>query len=877
MISETQNPQYFIADMNSDGFVDIVTINSNDVVVTLSSGKGLYNESKSLLYDPLRLKAASQRDIVDINGDGIADLVAFFKHGIMVATNEQEHFQLVETEDSFGIKNRFSYGSLTNGSLYRISNCSYFQSYPYAEITKGIRVVKELKMDNGIGGFNYTRFKYEGFLFDVSRRIDMGFKKIEISSEKENLVIEFLQVFPLISIETKKYHYIDGKLISFVNLLYNNSTFSQRSPQGYQVLPFKKIEKIYDYDLEKLLINRYEIYNYDLYGNEIFKKLEITSPTNSFDHYEIQWQTVFNINEENWHINQLKEKTIKYIFGNSTIERLTLFEVDQSDRKIHCEKKEPNEILSIIRKFEYDKNGNIIKDNLIPKELPDDNRTTWFEFFNLQEPSRLRYKWNALGHKEEYTYDYFGRLSLKHVGQITTAFEYDEWGREKYTGSNLGMNETIDYNWDNSMKFSVYRITKKQTFSPTVINIYDKFNRIIRTIKESFNGELVYMNFEYDNAGRVVYETLPFVGDKKLDFNIHHYDNMGRETKLTRVRKSNTYNLTTIIEYNGLKQTKINPKGAKTVYTKDIFGRIQRVVDANGGTIEYLLDAEGKILQTTDPKGNKILITYDVFGNKIETDDPDLGVWIYGYNAFGEQINQTDAKGQKLFRSFDKVGRLKQIKAGDISSEFYYNDKLGKEGKLVFMNNTEGFAKEFQYDSLGRLIQEVTKLNSLSTYKISINYIVGEIVASKNYPNGITVYHCYNDRGFLVSLSKVSCNSPLLNGFYWRALKADTYDRITLEQSGNGLWTVHDYSDSTHLTAEWTIDSYKKILRSWKYEYDSQSNVVKRIDGTPTWNSTESFEYDALDRLTRTSITSDLLYNEESEEFWQYDSTGMVN
>ena len=90
---------------------------------------------------------------------------------------------------------------------------------------------------------------------------------------------------------------------------------------------------------------------------------------------------------------------------------------------------------------------------------------------------------------------------------------------------------------------------------------------------------------------------------------------------------------------------------------------------------------------------------------------------------------------------------------------------------------------------------------------------------------------------------------------YWTALDVDASGRISAEVYGNGITNDYTYNQATgqlqHIHSGLLVVD---PIRHLEYQYDAYQNVTSRHDHVNDLR--ETYEYDRLDRLTRTDITS---------------------
>jgi YD repeat-containing protein len=114
------------------------------------------------------------------------------------------------------------------------------------------------------------------------------------------------------------------------------------------------------------------------------------------------------------------------------------------------------------------------------------------------------------------------------------------------------------------------------------------------------------------------------------------------------------------------------------------------------------------------------------------------------------------------------------------------------------------------------------------------------------YPSGLTVAYGYNALGYQTTLTNVA-NAQV----YWVANARDAELRLTQQTAGNGVATDQVFDPLMgRLTA--IQSGAGAAIQKFDYAYDAIGNVTSRADSNQGWS--ESFTYDALNRLTSASI-----------------------
>lgn len=480
---------------------------------------------------------------------------------------------------------------------------------------------------------------------------------------------------------------------------------------------------------------------------------------------------------------------------------------------------------------------------------------------------------NALTQSEYRDYDArFGKVSkLTGPNSLPTTWEYDGFGRKvKETRADgtttIWTYAACDASCPVRAKYSV----KTQTSgAPDSISYLDQLNREVRSATIGFDGRWVYKDTEYDRAGRVARSSRPYyAGATVIHWSTPYYDDLGRVTEVREPGPNNT-TLVSRTEYAGLTTKVINANNQTKTTLKNSQGQVVSVTDALGKITTYQYDPFGNLTETKDPKGNRIVNTYDTRGRKLTMSDPDMGNWTYAYNALGELIRRTDAKAQTTTLKYDKLGRQTQRSEPDLVSNWYYDKhKDGSAcykgiGKLCDVTANNNSSKRHDYDDYGRIYLITTRIDvDYTSYR---TYDAHGRPASQTVNNVFVTNNVYNAQGHLAEVRRVDTNALL-----WRADKIDAEGHITQETYGNNVVTTRGYEAETGRLKTLQAGTGNAV-QNLSYVYDSIGNLTSRSDGVTGGAGTESFGYDALNRLTTRNGATYVSYDELGNITWKSD------
>lgn len=446
------------------------------------------------------------------------------------------------------------------------------------------------------------------------------------------------------------------------------------------------------------------------------------------------------------------------------------------------------------------------------------------------------------------TYLYNANGTLKSVtnstGQ-TTAYEYDSWFK-KIKETDYLSNKN-DYNYVNSLGNTI--VTKTYADGNVTEETFDELGRKVKSGSKNIMGTFTYISYLYDIHDRNYKISEPYIGGSPLQWNETKYDDYGRVTS------QNFYTGKIInIDNNTPLTLKVNDGTISKTYKKDAVGNIVSVFDLPSNEIKYTYFANGE-LKESNYDGIKTKFLQDGWGRKKQIDDPSAGIVKYTYNDFGELITEENKNGTTTYR-LTPAGRLDE----KIISGLYTNSKTkytyNETNKLLlstkfedFSNGTNTiqtdftyddkkrmstktektpfavFAKDYKYDSFGRLSTETSTATRL-----------GKSSAK-------AVLYTYKYGSFYQILDKVT------NDILWQTNTLNARGQLLSARSG-ALNITNTY-DSYGYNSQFKFDKTAPVTNvlSLNTSFNTTTgNLDSRNSNLLAWN--ESFKYDNFDRLT---------------------------
>jgi RHS repeat-associated protein len=358
--------------------------------------------------------------------------------------------------------------------------------------------------------------------------------------------------------------------------------------------------------------------------------------------------------------------------------------------------------------------------------------------------------------------------------------------------------------------------------------------------------------------------------------------------------------------YNGLGDlTTVTQKGDPTVnnssqwrvrsFTYDTLGRLLTAQNPESGTITYVYDANGNLLQRTSPAPNQtgsstqtISYCYDqlnrVTGRAYSAQTCPLSspVVTYAYdsatNAIGHLISLTDQAGSASY-SYDVLQRMaaETRTIAGITKNMSYTYNL--DSSLKTLTNPSGAVITYTPDSAGRDVSAVDSGNGIS-YATAASYGADSSLTGFLSGNTITNSFTYNPRLQPVNMSAVSPTATVFSLSYNFNLGAGDNGNV-LEITNNKDTTRNQtftYDTLNRLTtaqnagtncAAPTVNGKNEYWGN-SYGYDAWGNLMQK---TPTKCNPENMSRTA-DAQNRLHVTTGADYQYDAAGNMTYDAVG---
>ncbi|NRD44298.1 RHS repeat-associated core domain-containing protein [Corallococcus exiguus] len=472
------------------------------------------------------------------------------------------------------------------------------------------------------------------------------------------------------------------------------------------------------------------------------------------------------------------------------------------------------------------------------------------QIFDTLEHIFVATSYNAANHRTRFAHH--PGLGVTAIAEdpngLVTRFRYDGFGRLRATLPVTGANKTLQYGVDPS---GAMKITASLAGGQQVVTTFDNHGREVRKETRGFDGTVLSVSSVYDSLGRQVMVSRPRGSSGPQVFTHTEYDLLDRPLSVETPEGT-----TVSYVYDNLTTKVTDERGNRTSSRRD--GRGQLVFTSsfmNDGReipTAYEYGPFGVLSHVRDSKGHVIDILHDRLGRKTQVSDPDTGVTIQDFNAFGEIRREEDGSGKvTTFDEYDSLGRNTKLTNSDGVTQFFWDTSM--KGALGSSVSPDGVTITHWYNALGQLSESDWGVNG-ATYRINRTYDTMGRLTTLSYPEvagqRLVLRHGYTAYGHLKDV-----RDDVTQHVYWAAQSQNEYGQLTAERLGNGILSQRRYDSRGRLRF---IDSRVsdsqspfngQVRQGLSYEWDVEGNLKSRSDLLA--QTTEDFEYDALDRLTK--------------------------
>ncbi|MGE3533160.1 MAG: RHS repeat-associated core domain-containing protein, partial [Steroidobacteraceae bacterium] len=298
-----------------------------------------------------------------------------------------------------------------------------------------------------------------------------------------------------------------------------------------------------------------------------------------------------------------------------------------------------------------------------------------------------------------YTYNSFGQVLTADgprtdVSDVTTYTWY-----ECNTGGTCGQLHTVTNALGQTTTYASYNnagqpLTIVDANGVTTTLTYDARQHLT---SRSLAGETT--SFEYWSTGLLKKVTLP-----DASFVSYAYDDAHRLTSLID-SEGNSIVYTLDAAGNRTKEEAFDASNNLARTHSRIFnslGRLTQELGAANQSTSYGYDNNGNLLSMTDPVNRTTQYQYDPLNRLTLMIDPALQNTSYGYDALDNLTSVTDPKALTTTYAYNGLGDLTQLTSSDTGITHYVHDAAGN---LDLATDARNKAGDYSYDALGRVTQ----------------------------------------------------------------------------------------------------------------------------------------------------------------------------
>ena len=763
--SDLSEKIFLLGDFNGDGKHDILLtprVGYSDWTLYCSSGNGTFYKK---IFKAVKREDSNDFAVIDSNNDGTSDLI------ITTSNSFRVHYF---TNNSFS-SSAYDYSSLAPNSVVVPMNVNAYNNVSqFVSIcNENVRRLSNLRDDklgtiltkttSSLGVVETNTYEYinqDNATF--SKGTSAVFPYVNIA-EKIPVVASTQQSLNNTVIERRSYSYNNAVahrqglgFVGFEKITWNDFN-GHWSTQTYSLDQFGTLTReeseaeSTDYNY-RIITNSNNTKENNLYSlkhyNKLTKDSTVTSYTNYTNGFPGEESVIFQdgsssvtqykyLNNNTWN----DEYTCGIIQEKCCIQTNDNSEISDKTIVTSWLKNKPTQI-------EYYTNGALAKTESISynnygfetKRTETKGNNSVSVLMSYDELNRLTSKTDKYNLTTNYTYDDYGRVktSTDCFGNITE-YEYNGFGHEikvTYPDSTTKKIETAFCLKGNPGVYYINTVEKDLR----VTTFYDALQREIAKRVYRFDGSYVESLKEYDNYGNVIRESLPTKNGVAKLWNCFKYDTHNRKTAEEYANgKTITY------QYNNNSVT-IND-GSTTTKEYDSNGYLKKITTPQG-EIKYFFNPKGQPMKVVAPDNATTLFEYDDFNHRTEIIDPSHGTKRYTFEGDNVICVSNDIEDIQHL-SYDNYNRLTLRTDPEFDTNFEYSNK----NQLVSVYTDNGFRKDIEYDSRGRIKSEFYK-NSTSWLKKEFMYKNGN-VHTINYTSayghlGLEKY-CY-ENGYLTKV-----------------------------------------------------------------------------------------------------------------------------
>lgn len=884
------------ADINNDGLTDLVLVSNAAIMVWFNSGNNAFKAPVIFEDTPAFEGGQASFRFADMNGDGFRDLLIIDAQNVVpyqyVDFNSGIHPNLLTNiHNNLGMETTISYRASTE---YYTTDMDAGRPWTTA-LPFPVHVVSQVKVkDHNSGQEHITDYYYRDGYYDGQEKEFRGFGGVRKYNrgEADAPTLQTQYVFDV----GKDEESLKGMVRSVATLqeagmidppdgLFDKTVSGLTTRHlltgvnGEEVrYSFTAMNKTFLYENTVQPKTLLQEFDQDDYGNVVkdFQYGLADGTATAAGNDEVLTTTEYLIDETHWMLDRpLVIRKTDLMGSFISLERHTY---DSRGNLLRLEKSPDGAAMIPVVQNSYDGHGNVVG---ITDANGHSRTISYDDTFNTFPVSETI---GGLGLAVFADYDTGLGVPTQFTdfNGHTTLFGYDALGRLTAIakpGDSLALpTQAFIYNLANPVSnvMSRSRETSGQGATYDSVTYYDGFGRKLETKSEGPNGNWVVSEAVIHNQQKGVQKKwLPYFSNHSLyelptasnPYISYVYDAKGRPVRETN--PDGSFRSTVHAPLTTTAYDEMDNAGAGTPQTtvNDGLGRLVEVRERNGAETyitSYAYDGQNNLTRIKDNEGNVKTMAYDGMGRKTFMFDPDKHGMRYDYDPAGNLVATTDARGQEVAYTYDAANRILTESAASLKVRYHYDSDLpavyshlqNTKGRLAYVEDEAG-REYLSYDARGNKILRIRTVGE-QAFINRMSYDALERLTAFTYPDGFTVNYQYN------SMNQLTAIPGFVTGIDYTA---------TGQKAGftyaNGIKSQYDY-DARQRLKHLKTEKSGKVLQDLTYNYDSVSNIAAIADGRPqktTEDQSRAFQYDDLYRLTEATALA-------WTESYQYSSIG---
>jgi RHS repeat-associated protein len=507
----------------------------------------------------------------------------------------------------------------------------------------------------------------------------------------------------------------------------------------------------------------------------------------------------------------------------------------------------------------------------------------------LSTPGKVSYGFvtsatNAMNHTVYTQFDYYSGkpVNSEDANGTVSSFNYNEAldrPTQVVRGVGTGVVSQSSFSYDDTTR-TVTTTSDLTSYGDNALVskvLYDGLGRTIESRQYEDATRYIATQQQYDALGQAFKSSNPFrpvsPDNKTPIWTTTGFDALGRVVSVTTPDSA-----TVSTSYSGNQVTVTDQAGKKRKSVTDGLGRLKEVYE-DPTSLNYLTSYSYDVLDnltTVSQDSQTRTFAYDSLKRLTSAANPESGTISCQYDSNGNLTSKVDARSITTTLTYDALNRLtaKSYNDSPLTPRVdYYYDSAGMPsgaptftrgsavGRLVAVTYGGGSAGTYRgYDVLGQVVRQHQQTDSVN-YLVEATYNLAGGMASETYPSvpgagdRRTVTYTPDGAGRMASLS--SSATSYAPGASVSSIGYAAHNALKTETYGNSL--VHGITYNNRLQPyEIKLGSSGSpaSVVGLTYSYgttNNNGNVQSIAYAGGGLSNTQSFGYDALNRLTTSS------------------------